>query len=75
MSLKTLAVQLLVPELCCTLLAGLLVLLAVCPLAVHAAVFHEAAGRAVLELDDIAPLLAAVGADFDFGGGLGGSYP
>jgi len=35
-----------------------------CPLAVHAAVFDEAAGRAVLELDGVAPALAAVGACF-----------
>ncbi|EJK74486.1 hypothetical protein THAOC_03830, partial [Thalassiosira oceanica] len=60
--LVSLAVQLLVLELCDTLLACLLVLLSVGPLAVHAAVLDEAAGRAVLELDGVAPLLAAVGA-------------
>ena len=57
-----LTVQLLVLELCCTLPARLLVLLAMGLLAVHATVFHEAAGRAVLELDPVAPELAAVGA-------------
>ena len=51
------AVQSLVLEFCCTLLAGLLVLLAVGLLAVHAAVLDEAAGRAVLEL--VVPLAAA----------------
>ena len=60
----SLAIQLLVLELCCALLACSLVLLAVGPLAVHAAVFHEAAGRAVLELDGLAPVFAAVGAGF-----------
>ena len=54
--------QLLIPELRCTLLAGLLVLLAVDFLAVNAAVLDEAAGRAVLELHRIAGFLAAVGA-------------
>ena len=44
------------------LLAGLLVLLAVGLLAVHAAVFDKEAGRAVLELDAVATLLPAVGA-------------
>ena len=39
-------------------------LLAVGFLAVHAAVLDEAAGRAVFELDDVAPVLAAVGAGF-----------
>ncbi|EJK44514.1 hypothetical protein THAOC_36936 [Thalassiosira oceanica] len=34
------------------------------PLAVHAAILDEAAGRAVLELDGVAPCLAAVGAGF-----------
>ena len=58
--LVTLAVQLLVLELCRTLLACLLVLLAVGLLAAHVAVFDEAAGRAVLELDDVALVLAAV---------------
>ena len=57
-----LTVQLLVLELCRKLLARLLVLLAVGPLAVHAAVLDEAAGRALLELDGVAPELAAVGA-------------
>ena len=63
--LESLAVQLLILELCCTLFAFRLVLLPVGPLAVHAAVLDEAAGRAALELDDIAHLLAAVGAGFD----------
>ena len=40
-------------------------LLAVGLLTVHAAVLDEAAGRAVLELDGVAPLLAAVSAAFD----------
>ena len=62
--LVPLTVQLLFFQLCCTLLAGLLVLLAVCLLAVHAAVLDESAGRAVLELDGVAPLLPAVGAGF-----------
>ena len=60
--LESLAVQLLVLELRRTLLACLLVLLAVGPLAVHAAVLDEAAGRADLELGGFAPVLAAVGA-------------
>ena len=63
-SLVPLTVQLLVFELSCTLLARLLVLLAVGSLAVHAAVLDEAAGIAVLELDVVAPELAAVGAGF-----------
>ena len=63
-SLVTLAVQLLVLELGRALLARPLVLLAVDLLAVDAAVFDEEAGRAVLELDGIAPFLAAVGAGF-----------
>jgi len=63
--LVPLTVQLLILELCRTLLACLLVLLAVGPLAVHAAVLDEAAGRAVLERDSFAPLLAAVSADFE----------
>ena len=46
------------------MLAGLLVLLAVGPLTVHSTVLDEAAGRAALELDGIAPELAAVGAGF-----------
>ena len=61
-SLVSLTVQLLVLELCCGLPAGLLVLLAMGLLTVHATVFDESAGRAVLELDDVAPVLAAVGA-------------
>ncbi|EJK53006.1 hypothetical protein THAOC_27631 [Thalassiosira oceanica] len=36
-------------------------MLAVGPLAVHTAVLDETAGRAALELDDVAPLLTAVG--------------
>ena len=64
LSLVPLTVKLLVFELCHTLLARLLVLLAVGPLAVHAAVLDEAAGRAILELDGIAPVPAAVGAGF-----------
>ena len=71
--LVTLIVQLLVLELCGTLLACLLVLLAVGLLAVHAAVFDEAAGRAVLELDGVAPVLAAIGAGF-FAVTLAGSH-
>ncbi|EJK61585.1 hypothetical protein THAOC_17900 [Thalassiosira oceanica] len=63
--LVPLTVQLLKLELCRALLACLLVLLAVGPLAVHAAVLDEAAGRAVLELDGVAPGLAAVGAGFN----------
>ena len=63
-SLVTLAVQLLVLELCCTLLACLLVLLPMCLLAVHAAVFDEKTGVAVLELDDVAFVLVTVGAGF-----------
>ena len=59
--IMSLVVQFLVLEHCRTLLAGLLVLLAMGPLAVHAAVLHESTGRAALELDDLAPLLAAVG--------------
>ena len=62
--LEPLTVQLLVPELSSAFLAGLLVLLAVGPLAVHAAVFDEAACRAILELDYVAGSLAAVGAVF-----------
>ena len=62
--LMSLTVQLLVLKLCCTLLARLLVLLAVRPLAVHAAVLDEATGRTVLELDGVARVLAAVGAGF-----------
>ena len=58
--LVTLAVQLLVLELGRALLACLLVLLAVNLLAFHAAVLHEEAGRAVLELGGISPFLATV---------------
>ena len=61
--LDPLAVQLLVLELGRTLFARLLVPLAVCLLAVHAAVLDEAAGRAVPELDGVAPVLTAVCAD------------
>ena len=61
-SLLSLIVQLLVLQLRYTFLACLLVLLAVGLLAVDTAVFDEAAGRAVLELDGVAPVLAAVGA-------------
>ena len=61
MSLETLTVHLLVLQLSRTLLACLLVLLAVSPLAVHAAVLHEAAGRAVLELDGVTSSRSAVG--------------
>ena len=61
----SLTVQSFVLELCRTLLAYLLVLLAVGLLAVHAAVFDEAAGGAVLELDAFSPFLSAVGADFN----------
>ena len=57
-------VQLLVLELSRALIACLLVQLAMGPLAVHAAVLDESAGGAVLELDRVAPGLAAVGADF-----------
>ena len=63
--LVSLTVQLLVLDLCLALLAGLPVLLAMGPLTVHAAVLDEVAGIAVLELDGVAPLLAAVGAGFD----------
>ena len=62
--LVPLTLQLLVFQLCDTLLTSLLVLLAMYFLAVHAAVFYEAAGRAVLELDGAAPVLAAVRAGF-----------
>ena len=60
MPLVPLTVQLLVLELCRTLLAGLLVLLPMGPLAVHAAVPDEAAGRAVLQFDGVAGFPAAV---------------
>ena len=62
--LKPLAEQPLLPQLCRTLLACRLVLLAVGPLAVHAAVFDEVACIAFLELDGVAPALAAVSAGF-----------
>ncbi|EJK76504.1 hypothetical protein THAOC_01730 [Thalassiosira oceanica] len=55
---------LLVLDLCRTLLAGLLVLLAVGPLAVHATVFDQATGRAVPELDAVTSSRPTVGADF-----------
>ena len=60
----SLAVQLLVLELCCTLLACLLVLLAVGLLASHATVFDQATGRASLELDGVTCSRPAVGAGF-----------
>ena len=63
--LVSLIVQQLVLELRRTLLARPLVLLAMCLLTVHAAVLDEVAGIAVLELDGIAPVLAAVSAGFD----------
>ncbi|EJK59051.1 hypothetical protein THAOC_20774, partial [Thalassiosira oceanica] len=62
--LEPLAVQLLVLELGRALLARPLVLLAVGPLAVDAAVLDEAAGRAVLELDGVARVLSAVSTRF-----------
>ena len=62
--LVSLAVQLLVLQFCGTLLAGHLVLLAMYLLAVHAAVLDESAGIAVLELDGVASVLAAVGTGF-----------
>ena len=58
--LMSLTVQLLVLQLSCALLAGLLVLIAVGLLAVNAAVLDDAAGRAVLELDGAAPVFATV---------------
>ena len=58
----TLAVQPLVLQFGRAFLTGLLVLLAVCPLAAHAAVLHEEAGGAVPELDPVASRLATVGA-------------
>ena len=60
--LQPLSVQLFILELHCALLACLLVLSAVGLLAVHAAVLHDATCRTVLELDGVAPVLAAVGA-------------
>ena len=60
----SLTVQLLVLQFGRALLACLLVLLAVGPLAVHTAVFDEAAGRAVLELECAASVSSAVGAGF-----------
>ena len=59
---EPLIVQFLVLELCHALLAGPLVLLAVGLLAVHAAVFDEAAGRAALEPDGAALAAAALSA-------------
>ena len=62
--LVPLPVQPFLPQLGGAFLADLLVLLAVGPLAVHAAVFNQAAGGAVLELDAVLAALAlAVGAD------------
>ena len=61
-----LTVQLFVLQLRHTLLAGSLVLLSMGPLAVHAAVLDEAAGRAVLQLHCVAELHAAVGAALSF---------
>ena len=60
--------EFLVLELGRAFFAGLLVLLAVDLLAVHAAVLDEAAGRAVLQLDGPAPVLAAVGTDITSAG-------
>ena len=57
-----LTVTLLVLELCDALLARLLVLLSMGPLAVHAAVLDEAAGRTALELHCLAGFLVTVGA-------------
>ena len=62
--LESMAVQLLVLEICRTLLAHLLVLLAVRLLAVHAAVLDEAARRAVLQPDRVTGDHAAVGAGY-----------
>ena len=59
--LGSLAVQLLILQLGRTFLACLLVLLAMDLLAVHATVFHEEAGVAVLELDGVTAFLATVG--------------
>ena len=42
----------------------MLVTLAMCLLTIHAAVLDEAAGRAVLELDRVAPEHSTVGAGF-----------
>ena len=55
-----LTVTLLVLELCDALLARLLVLLSMGPLAVHAAVPDEAAGRAVLQFDGVVGFPTAV---------------
>ena len=63
--LVSLRIKTLVLELGCALLACLLVLLAMGLLTVHAAVLDEVAGIAVLELDGVAPVLAAVSAGFD----------
>ena len=60
--LVSLRIKTLVLELGCALLACLLVLLAMGLLTVHAAVLDKAAGRAVLELHGVAPVLATVGA-------------
>ena len=64
-ALVPLTVQLFVLQFRRTLLAGLLVLLAVGLLAVDTAVLDEAAGRAFPELDDVAPVLATVGAGYN----------
>ena len=61
-SLVSLIVQPFVLQFGRALLACLLMLLAMGPLAVHAAVLDEAAGRAGLELRRVAGLFAAVGA-------------
>ena len=58
--LVPLTVQLLVLQLCRPLLTSLLVMLAMNLLAVDATVLDEAAGRAVLEFDGVALVLAAV---------------
>ena len=61
--LLSLAVKLFLLEFRCALLECLLVMLAVGPLAVHATVLHEAAGRAFLELDGaVFAAFATVGA-------------
>ena len=57
----SLTVQLLFLQLCHTLLARLLMLLAVGLLAVGTTVLDEATGRAVPELDGVATAFAAVG--------------
>ncbi|EJK72078.1 hypothetical protein THAOC_06429 [Thalassiosira oceanica] len=64
--LVALTVQLLVLQLSRASLACPLVLLAMRPLAIHAAVLDEAAGRAVFQLHRLAGFLAAVCASFNF---------